>query len=109
VAAWGDLLGVWPDVRLQQAVLRLRPGESLVLYTDGVTDRGPGVDGSAEQALRNLAGEPNANALADALLDEAGRRNGGAQDDVAIVAVRFVPEDDGLGDEPGLTVGTATA
>ncbi len=109
VAAWGDLLGVWPDVRLQQAVLRLRPGESLVLYTDGVTDRGPGVDGSAEEALRNLAGEPNANALADALLDEAGRRNGGAQDDVAIVAVRFVPEDDGLGDEPGLTVGTATA
>ena len=109
VAAWGDLLGVWPDVRLQQAVLRLRPGESLVLYTDGVTDRGPGVDGSAEQALRNLAGEPNANTLADALLDEAGRRNGGAQDDVAIVAVRFVPEDDGLGGEPGLTVGTATA
>ncbi len=109
VASWGDLLGVWPDVRLQQAALRLRPGQSLVLYTDGVTDRGPGVDGSAEQALRSLAGEPSANALADALLDEAGRRNGAPQDDVAIVAVRFVPEDDGIGGRPGLTVGTAAA
>ena len=55
VDAYGDLLGVWPDVRLRGVELELRPGEALVLYTDGVTDQGPthpGLERSAEQLLR---------------------------------------------------------
>jgi len=39
--ARGTLLGVWPDILLHTAEIRLSPGDSLVTYTDGVTDQGP--------------------------------------------------------------------
>ena len=75
--AHGDLLGIWPQIRLEQVELRLAPGESLVLYTDGVTDQGPGAERSPEHALRELAADPSAGALADALRAEAGGGRGG--------------------------------
>jgi CHASE3 domain sensor protein len=111
VDAYGDLLGVWPDIRLRQVELELRPGEALVLYTDGVTDAGPthpGLERSAEQLLRLPGSERNADALADALLNETGGPNGAARDDVAIVAVRYVPPEHVL-DEPRLTAGSVAA
>ncbi|MGO9906588.1 MAG: PP2C family protein-serine/threonine phosphatase [Solirubrobacteraceae bacterium] len=108
VEAFGDLLGVWPDVRLQQVELELRPGEALVLYTDGVTDQGPGLERSAEQLLRRPGSERSADALADALLDDAGQPAGVVRDDVAIVAVRYVPPEHVL-DELRLTAGSAAA
>ncbi len=89
--AHGDLLGIWPQIRLEQVELRLAPGESLVLYTDGVTDQGPGTERSPEHVLRELAVEPSAGALADALQAEAGRSSAFPRDDVAIVALRYVP------------------
>lgn len=109
--AFGDLLGVWPDIRLQQVELELRPGAALVLYTDGVTDQGPthpGLERSAEQLLRRPGSERGADALADALLDEAGQPAEVARDDVAIVAVRYVPPEHVL-DELRLTAGSAAA
>ena len=99
---------MWPDVRLQQVELELRPGEALVLYTDGVTDQGPGLERSAEQLLRRPGSERSADALADALLDDAGQPAGVARDDVAIVAVRYVPPEHVL-DELRLTAGSAAA
>ncbi len=41
VDARGPLLGVWPDIDLETERLVLMPGDSLVVYTDGVTDQGP--------------------------------------------------------------------
>jgi serine phosphatase RsbU (regulator of sigma subunit) len=108
VDAFGDLLGVWPDIRLRQVELELRPGEALVLYTDGVTDQGPGVERSAEQLLRRPGSARSADALADALLREAAGPDGGARDDVAIVAVRYVPPEHVL-DDRRLTAGSAAA
>jgi PAS domain S-box-containing protein len=34
----GPLLGLWPDAELTSERIDLRPGDSLILYTDGVTD-----------------------------------------------------------------------
>ncbi len=89
LAARGDLLGIWPEIRLDQLSLRLGDGDSLVLYTDGVTDPGPGDARSPEHALRDLSTAPTANALADALRDEAARASAVPRDDVAIVALRY--------------------
>jgi CHASE3 domain sensor protein len=111
VQAFGDLLGVWPDIRLREVELELRPGAALVLYTDGVTDQGPthpGLERSAEQLLRRPGSERSADALADALLDETGQPAGVVRDDVAIVAVRYVPPEHVL-DELRLTAGSAAA
>jgi serine phosphatase RsbU (regulator of sigma subunit) len=104
VPASGDLLAVWPDIRLHEVELTLQPGASLVFYTDGVTDQGPGVDRSPERAIRKLHGDRSADALADALRDEAKRWTDTPRDDVAIVALRFIPAQ-----APGLTAGPAAA
>lgn len=108
VPASGDLLAVWPEIRLHEVELTLQPGASLVFYTDGVTDQGPGVERSAERAIRKLHGDRSADALADALRDEAGRWTDTPRDDVAIVALRYLPAHarDLAG---GLTAGPAAA
>jgi serine phosphatase RsbU (regulator of sigma subunit) len=99
----GTLLGFIPDVRLTETRFRLKPGDTLLLYTDGATEaRRPEGDGTAE---RPFFGEE---ALVRALADSRGRsaqaiiRHLGqlladhtahwASDDTALLALR-VPTD----------------
>jgi PAS domain S-box-containing protein len=55
VGCSGRVLGVFPDAELRDTSLRLMPGETLVLYTDGVTEaRSPDGDFLGEGKLRHL-------------------------------------------------------
>ena len=89
VSVRGDLLGVFPSVRLQTVEIELGPGDSLVAYTDGVTDQGTELPVSPERALREQAGT-HAEALATALEQVAQRPPNRQPDDVAILVLRFI-------------------
>src|SRR5690606_10032083 len=94
-AVGGVPLGVLPDPGYGEATVELAPGQTLALYTDGITEtRGPdgtyfGVDG-VRRAMSACSGE--AQCLVDTLhrhvrAHEAGL---GPQDDQAVLAVRLV-------------------
>jgi PAS domain S-box-containing protein len=88
----GTLLGMRSDIRLREVVTTLKPGDTLLLYTDGVIESGPrdaplGEDGLGE-LLAPLAGRsPESLVVAveqAALAAAPGHR---ARDDVALLAV----------------------
>jgi serine phosphatase RsbU (regulator of sigma subunit) len=85
----GTLLGIWPDIRLQTTELALQPGDTILLYTDGVSDPGPGPERRPAEALRDRARGADAGRLADALAGYATRVAEAQRDDIAIVAVQF--------------------
>ena len=92
VAATGPLLGAFESGRWPETVERLAPGESLVLYTDGVTD--------TRSATERFGSERLADVLADATEldpDEVANRvdkallefeDGPQRDDVALLVLR---------------------
>lgn len=91
--ATGTLLGLFDDIRAQDAPVRLQPGDALVMYTDGVTearlaDRSLlGLDGLVA-ALDGLAGA-HAGAILGAIEDALNRAD--ARDDIAIVVAGVLP------------------
>jgi serine phosphatase RsbU (regulator of sigma subunit) len=85
----GTLLGVWPDIRLQTMELALEHGDTILLYTDGVSDPGPGPEREAAEALRDHAAGAGADQLADTLERYATQPREPQRDDIAIVAVQF--------------------
>ncbi len=94
VGELGSLLGVLPELELGTASVELRPGDTLILYTDGVTDVPPPDDLDPDTLallVRQAAtGAASAEIVADRLgrslheLLPVARRN----DDVAIVVAR---------------------
>jgi serine phosphatase RsbU (regulator of sigma subunit) len=91
----GTLVGVYPDVDLDEVRVRLDPGDALLLYTDGVTEaRGPeGWFGSERLAslVTSLAGA-SADEIADGVLAAVTDFQGGRlRDDVALLVVRVDP------------------
>ncbi len=91
VRARGQLIGVWPDIELGTEELVLRPGDGLVVYTDGVTDQGPDsfAPAAPDAILAGLGPRPSAERLAATFERYAGQLDGPQRDDVAIVAVQF--------------------
>jgi phosphoserine phosphatase RsbU/P len=77
----GTLLGVFPDVELTDSAVDLRVGDSLVLYTDGVTDEQR--DGE-EFGLERLA---------DVLRETAGREPSDVAAAIEQAVVGFRPEE----------------
>ena len=88
----GTLLGVFPDPELVDSPLRLGPGDSIVFYTDGVTerfDRGGEVGDARLVALLWDCEGLDAGGIADRIYREAALASPGApRDDIAVVVLR---------------------
>jgi Stage II sporulation protein E (SpoIIE) len=95
----GTVVGILPDARFGRTSITLAPGETCLLYSDGVTEAGrrTGEDeelfGSVRLAacLRDCAGmtgQAVATHIKDTITDWLGRNDG---DDLAVLAVRAAP------------------
>jgi sigma-B regulation protein RsbU (phosphoserine phosphatase) len=93
----GKVAGFTPGLRLTRRAIEVRPGDTLVLYTDGVTEAADEQDRlfGEERLLAQLDAEPGSAAagtvagLSEAVKRFAGRRD--PADDIAILALRRRP------------------
>jgi serine phosphatase RsbU (regulator of sigma subunit) len=91
----GVLVGAFEDAKYANANARILRGETLVMYTDGLTSKDEG-DALADNGRLRRALEPLANATAEdivaAIEDHVARRTeGDPNDDVAVLALRSLP------------------
>jgi serine phosphatase RsbU (regulator of sigma subunit) len=91
----GTLLGLFPDPNVFDRRLELGPGDTMIMYTDGVTDlpsAGP-MEGERRlaTALSKCVGL-DAGQVAELLEREVlRRRRGGSRDDMALLVMRVTP------------------
>lgn len=87
----GPLLGWLETPGYDDLAVDLREGDSLVLYTDGLTDAHPAVpnlvDGSLVRLLAAVAEQPPA-VIADHLLEAVAGHTPAARDDIALLVTR---------------------
>jgi serine phosphatase RsbU (regulator of sigma subunit) len=96
VGRWGTLLGVVPDPELNDTEVELKPGDTLLLYTDGVIEARSDDEGMfganrLAELLESCAGrDPDtvAQRIEDAVVN---LQNGDPKDDIAILALRVRP------------------
>ncbi len=92
VGTMGTLIGVMPELSLHETEILLGPGDALVLYTDGVTERRKGtemLDDSGLLAVTTSAIGQRADQIAAAVEKKVSEFSPEtARDDLAIVVVR---------------------
>ena len=96
VGEYGSAVGLLPKMLVEVSTHRLEPGDTLLLYTDGVTERRRGKEQFGPERLLALAartaGRPARQVVA-AVRDAVERFSPDpATDDVALLAVRALPE-----------------
>ena len=90
VGGSGTLLGVLPQIEVAEDDLVLEPGDAIVFYTDGVTERRNGAAMFGEENLLNCLRD-SAGADADEIagrLELSVQQFGPARDDLALLVVR---------------------
>jgi serine phosphatase RsbU (regulator of sigma subunit) len=92
----GTLLGVWADPDLVDVPVKLRPGDAIVFYTDGIIERferaGRGGDAQLVALLWETEGA-EAERIADRIYDEASVGEGEQpMDDMALVVLGVRPD-----------------
>jgi serine phosphatase RsbU (regulator of sigma subunit) len=92
----GTLLGITDDVNLVDQQVTLERGDTVVFYTDGVTEaHEPGQGMLGEQRLLEIVGAAGGGSpgeLADRILDAATQQSfGEPRDDMALLVVRIEP------------------
>ncbi len=93
--AFGGLLGLLDEPRLRDADTEMRPGDVMLLYTDGVTEAGPrgapfGQTGLAS-LLCGLAGRAPQEVVDAVEAAVVGAQTGEPRDDIALLALRAGP------------------
>nr|WP_114453563.1 GAF domain-containing SpoIIE family protein phosphatase [Halopolyspora algeriensis] len=87
----GMLVGALPDASFATSHLRLEAGQTLLLYTDGLTEARPGGEFFGEQRLETFLAD-NIDAGAETLIGELTTLIGGfdpaPEDDIALLALR---------------------
>lgn len=95
VGETGVLLGVEPEVSIPEHHVVLRPGDAIVLYTDGLTDAfAPHHTVSVPElkgVLAACAGQPPAEVVKRVERELLGGSRRAPRDDVAVVALRLSP------------------
>lgn len=80
----GMQLGAFDDAEFGSRRLHLRPGETLLLYSDGLTEARPGGEFFGEECLARFAGH-RAGSHADELINDF---DPAPADDIALLAIR---------------------
>ncbi|MEU4448894.1 SpoIIE family protein phosphatase [Actinosynnema sp. NPDC050801] len=87
----GQLIGILPDARVVTTTVHLSPGDTFVLYTDGLTEARTGRDTrySEEDLLEFAATLPpvSASGAVSALVGLLDRLGKGVEDDTAVLAI----------------------
>jgi PAS domain S-box-containing protein len=91
----GTLLGVLDPIEIAESEAELQDGQTLLLYTDGVSEAGRSDEPLGEDGLRELCRQAPSLSLPALLrhIEHAAleRAEGKLRDDIALLAVRLVP------------------